>query len=65
MSYKPVRLDLTPIQARIVFNVLDGQVDAGACEGGNTPQERRALGEVMDKLLKNHAQWKHVRLDPS
>lgn len=64
MSYKPVRLDLTPIQARIVFNVLDSQADAGACEGGNTPQEARALSEVMDKLLKHHAQWKGVKLDP-
>jgi len=58
-----MKIDLTPVQARVLFNVCDGQADAGACEGGNTPQEQEALRAIMGKLLKQHSQWKGVRLD--
>lgn len=58
-----IKLTLTPTQAKILFNVVDGASDAGACEGGCTPQEQRALGQIMTKLLDRHDAWKDVRLD--
>lgn len=53
-----ITLKLTPIQAKVVFNTLDGQGDAGACEGGNTKTEARAIEDVMTKLLKHHDDWR-------
>lgn len=62
MSRKYITLKLTPIQAHIVWNVVDGQADAGSCEGGNTAQEQRALDQVSTKLLAVRDQWIHVKL---
>jgi hypothetical protein len=58
-----VSLSLTPIQAKVLFNTVDGASDAGACEGGLTKQEQSALASVMDKLISQHDRWKAVRLD--
>lgn len=56
-------ISLTPAEAKIVFNTLDGQADAGACEGGNTEQESEALNSVMHKLLAKHSKWRNVILE--
>jgi hypothetical protein len=57
-----VTLKLTPIQAKVLFNTVDGAADAGACEGGNTPQEAEALTDIMSKLLKQHGKWRDTQL---
>lgn len=56
-----VALKLTPRQARILFNTVDGAADAGACADGLTPDESRALQQVMTKLLAQHDRWKRPR----
>jgi hypothetical protein len=58
-----ITIKLTPIQAKVLWNTVDGASDAGACEGGCTPQEARALNAISDKLIKHHDKWKSVRLD--
>lgn len=60
-----VSLTLTPEQAKILFNCIDGAADAGACEGGNTQQETRALQEVSEKLRRQQAKWLNTRLESS
>jgi len=57
-----VTLKLTPAQAKVVYNVIDGQLDAGACEGGNTEEESEALSRVADMLLKQRDKWKSIKL---
>lgn len=54
---------LTPIQAKILFNTVDGAADAGACSDGNTPQEARALQAISAKLLNCIDQWGKQSLD--
>lgn len=58
-----ITLKLTPIQAKVLFNCVDGAADAGACKDGNTRQEARAYDEIMTKLLAKHEEWKSVQLD--
>lgn len=53
-----ITITLTPYQAKILWGVVDGAADAGACEGGNTQQETDALIAVTDKLLDHHEKWK-------
>lgn len=60
---KYITINLTPIQARILWAVVYGASDAGACEGGNTPQEAKALNQITDKLVKHHSKWKDVEVD--
>lgn len=45
-----IKLTLTPLEAAMIWNLVDGQSDAGACEGGNTPSETKALHSLSDKL---------------
>lgn len=59
-----IKITLTPVQARVLWAVVYGASDAGACEGGNTPQEAKALEEIDAKLIKHHAKWKGVVLQP-
>lgn len=58
-----ITLKLTPTEAKILWNVVDGASDAGACDGGNTEQETDALSDISSKLLKQHSKWKDVPLD--
>lgn len=53
-----ITLTLTPEEAKVVYNTCDGQADAGACKGGNTPVEGDALVSVMNKLDKHRAKWR-------
>lgn len=46
-----VILRLTPRQAKLLWGVIDGAADAGACEGGLTAQEQRTLEQITTKLL--------------
>lgn len=55
---KTIDIKLTPRQALVLFNILDGAADAGACDDGLYPDEARALQQVQDKLLTQHALWK-------
>lgn len=55
---KTITLQLTPYQARILWGVVDGAADAGACKGGLEPSEAKALDLISDKLLAQHAVWK-------
>lgn len=53
-----VTLKLTPRQARVLWQTIDGAQDAGACKDGLEPEERRALSAIDDKLLAQHSKWK-------
>lgn len=46
-----VILKLTPRQAKLLWDIIDGASDAGACEDGLTPLERRGLDQISTKLL--------------
>lgn len=56
-----ITLTLTPYQARVLWGVIDGAMDAGACEGGLEPKESDALNAIDDKLLKHHSKWKGAK----
>jgi len=58
---KSITIKLTPYQARVLWGVVDGAIDAGACADGLTRRESNALNSVTDKLLKQHAKWKGVK----
>jgi hypothetical protein len=49
---KMVSVRLTADTWRWVYGVLDGQLDAGACEGGNYPVERAALCTAAAKIVR-------------
>jgi|GEM_PF-4308286 len=57
-----ITLKLTPLQARILWGVVDGAADAGACDGGLEPFEADALNQITDKLLRSHDKWKKCPL---
>ena len=48
---KRVTITLTEAKARHVWAILDGASDAGACEGGLTPAERKAIQSAIDQIL--------------
>lgn len=52
-----MKITLTPAEAKVLYNTCDGQADAGACKGGNTPEEADALVSVMRKLDRHRASW--------
>jgi len=49
---KMISIRLTADQWRWVHGVLDGQLDAGACEGGNYSVERDALRACATKIMR-------------
>ena len=49
---KIVSISLTADQWRWVYGVLDGQLDAGACEGGNYEVETDALRAAVTKITR-------------
>lgn len=60
-----ITLKLTPLQARILWGVVDGAADAGACDGGLEPHEATALNQITDKLLRHHSKWKSAPAAPT
>ncbi len=48
---KPITIRLTAYQRKVLWGVVDGAADAGACEGGLSPGERSALNIISEKLL--------------
>jgi len=57
-----ITLTLTPMQAKVLWNTVDGAADAGACEDGNTPVEAQALRDIMEKMLPHVHKWKGLKL---
>ena len=57
---KTTSLKLTPYQARVLWGIIDGAADAGACSGGLEPREHEALESINNQLLKQHDKWKSV-----
>lgn len=55
---KTINIKLTPRQALVMFNILDGAADAGACDDGLYQDEARAIQQVLDKLLTQYMLWK-------
>ena len=49
---KMISIRLTADEWRWVYGVLDGQLDAGACEGGNYQVERDALFTAARKIMR-------------
>lgn len=45
-------ISLSKREAKIVWGLLDGALDAGACPGGLTQEEARATSRVADALLR-------------
>ena len=50
-----IKLSLTPRQAKFLWSILDGALDAGACADGLTVIERRTGNAIMSKLLPHIA----------
>jgi hypothetical protein len=48
---QPITIRLTAYQRKVLWGVVVGAEDAGACEGGLTPGERSALNIISEKLL--------------
>lgn len=58
-----ITLKLTAIQAKVLFNTVDGAADAGSCKDGCTKQELRAMDQITVKLLKVKDEWINIMLD--
>lgn len=58
-----IKIELTAIQAKVLFNTVDGAADAGSCADGCTKQELRALGAITTKLLAIRTEWISTKLD--
>lgn len=56
-----IKLSLTPIEAALIWNLVDAQLDAGACSEGNTPLEYENLHSVRSKLLRISPKFKEGR----
>jgi hypothetical protein len=50
MSEKKVTVRLTLQAAKALWGIVDGAQDAGACEGGLTPQENRACTSFLEQV---------------
>jgi hypothetical protein len=48
---KPITIRLTACQRKVLWGVVDGAADAGACEAGLIADERSALNIISEKLL--------------
>jgi hypothetical protein len=47
-----VKILLSEKNARLLAQNIDGWSDAGACEGGLTPDERKALNSIYDQIMR-------------
>lgn len=50
MTAKKMTVMLTAKEARLVWGLLDGAMDAGACDGGLSKAEHSACCKVVDAL---------------
>ncbi len=48
---KPINLRLTAHQRKVLSEIVDGALDAGACKDGLRPDENRALSSIFDRLI--------------
>lgn len=48
---KPITLKLTAHQRKVLSEIVDGALDAGACKDGLTKSENRALGSIFSRLI--------------
>jgi len=48
---KPITLRLTPYQRKVLSEIVDGAADAGACKGGLSPSESKALLSIHMRLI--------------
>lgn len=53
-----IKIELTPRQALILWKIIDGAADAGACDDGLYVAEAQALHQIVDKLMSQRALWK-------
>lgn len=51
MTAPRVTIRLTAREARILWSIVDGALDAGACADGLTDEENKVLRPIHDKLL--------------
>lgn len=56
MSDPRITIRLSPNYAKLLWQNIDGWLDAGACDDGLQPEERKALhsaaGQLVKQLLK-------------
>ena len=57
IKMKAITIRLTPKQAGLVWGILDGAADAGACEDGLTRAEHVAVGRVIDQILSQTGKY--------
>lgn len=48
---KPITIRLTPYQAKVLWGIVDGALDAGACADGLTQTESAALEIVSQQII--------------
>lgn len=48
---KPITLRLTAYQRKILSEIVDGALDAGACKDGLTKLESNALSSIFSRLI--------------
>lgn len=48
---RPITLRLTAYQRKVLSEIVDGALDAGACKGGLTKLESNALTSVFMRLI--------------
>lgn len=48
---RPITLRLTPYQRKVLSQVVDGALDAGACKDGLSKLESNALSSVFERLI--------------
>lgn len=48
---KPIVLNLTAYQRKILSEIIDGALDAGACKDGLTKLESNALNSIFRRLI--------------
>ena len=47
-----VTIKLSDSEARLVWGILDGAADAGACEGGLSQEEHQAVWKAIDQIVE-------------
>ena len=46
-----VNLKLTPRQAKLLWDTLDGALDAGSCKDGLSSVEKQGMRQILEKLI--------------
>lgn len=61
MSERTILVKLTPYQAKVLWGIVDGAVDAGACKDGLSERESEALNDCTTQLLRQQTKWKNAQ----